>query len=93
MAVLAFSDEAVGQSGGCGDGDEEVPSFLLGGTFEEVAQHDQAPCQRYRQQSGAWPGSADSSCVAVEYCVGAGSMASRGAHVVVDSGGSDQRSW
>ena len=51
MAVLAYSDEAVGESGGCGYGGEEVGSFPRGGAFEEVAQHDQSPCQGYRRQS------------------------------------------
>jgi hypothetical protein len=51
VAVLAFSDEAVGEPGGSGYGGEEVGSFRRAGTVEEVAQHDEAACQGYRNQS------------------------------------------
>jgi hypothetical protein len=51
VAVLAGSDEAVGESRGCGDGDEEVGSFPRGGVFEEVAEHDESACQGYRYQA------------------------------------------
>ena len=49
--------------------------------------------RRPKLGKGAWPGSADGSFVAVEYCVVAGSISSRGADVAVDSGGSGQWSW
>jgi hypothetical protein len=47
VAVLLYSDDAVGESRGRGDGGEEVGSFPRGGVFEEVAEHDESACQWY----------------------------------------------